>query len=157
MEAPGRLPLQPRGPPAGPHSGVPGTACSLSSLPFCPRWNWAPLGALNVNSPLLPQLQTAPTPGCPYPPTILPPQTRPARAGPRWELSLEAGFVCEVHLQGWERLLKAGGRPRLGVPGRRGEEKPLEGNSKKTVLFYKFQGSEHSPTFSKSTIFFCRL
>ena len=97
--------------------------CWAQPAPFlsCPlsRWDWALLGALNVNSPPLPQPQPALTLGCPCSP--LPAQTRPVGAGPRWDLSLEASFVCEVHLQGWERLLKTRGRPREKFQG--GEER----------------------------------
>lgn len=120
--------------------GGPGTAGCQAQLapflpsPFCPWRDWAPLGALNVNSPPLPQLSAPLSKGLLLP--LLPPSpsTGLVGAGPPWVLSLEAGFVCEVHLQGWETLLTTAERegPGLGVHGKREEgclETPLERNS----------------------------
>lgn len=88
--------------------------------------------------------------GLPLP--LLPPShsTRPVGAGPPWVLSLEAGFVSEVHLQGWENLLKTGERPGLGVrrtQGRRYLEKPLQRNSSQMCSFQvpRFGALPHFP------------
>lgn len=92
------------------HSGLP-----FFPGPFVPGGTAAAPGAMNVNSPL--------SLGAASPTPFLPTATGQWGLGLHGpELSLEAGFVCEVHLQGWEELPRPGERPGLGMLGcRQGE------------------------------------